>query len=153
MLNLFEIILCRSTDRAYPIIRELFKRRVGGYPAIRVSNLRVINVTANYTFVFVHIFSFLLFYPVRRWTGFNLVMSSIPQLSAFSILLIITSLGKAFRTMQLYVFFMRLKQYLTGNPLFFEYGLNLSCCIMKEILFHSPLQSMFFVSPVCIIVV
>jgi len=47
-----EIIFAYATVRTYPVIGDIFPRGAGGNAAVRVSNLRIIDITTYGTYVF-----------------------------------------------------------------------------------------------------
>ncbi len=49
-----EVVLAYSAQRAYPIFRDIFPCCARLYSVIRITNFRVINVTANSAYILVH---------------------------------------------------------------------------------------------------
>lgn len=55
----FEFVFTRPTDRAVPVIGQIFKSCSGLDPIIRISYFRIVHIATNRTDAFIH-FNFLL---------------------------------------------------------------------------------------------
>jgi hypothetical protein len=57
LLDFLKLVFADTTNRAYPIIRQFFKRYSRFYSAIRISHLRIIDPAADKAYILIHCLS------------------------------------------------------------------------------------------------